>query len=355
MSETPLLLRALRGQSTQRVPVWYMRQAGRYLPEYNEVRSGKTFMELCRNVSAAVQVTLQPLDRFDVDGAIMFSDILTPLSGAGVPLHFAEKVGPVIERTVATEADLEMLSDFQAERDTPFVAEILRTMRAELERRGAARAGGRAALLGFAGAPFTLASYLVEGGTTRTFDQLKRMLFGNPELFARLSERLTEMTIDYLRMQLRAGADAVQLFDSWAGVLTPDDYERFSAPYVRKIIAGLRAAPEGKDAPFILFTGNGAHLLGSMAALEPDVISLDWRVTRAEADRLIPAGIALQGNLDPLILYGSTDEVRRRTRAVLESFAGRDGYVFNLGHGIHPKTPIDNVIAMLETVREFRS
>ncbi len=354
MSPTPEMIRALRGETTERVPVWYMRQAGRYLPEYNRVREGKTFLELCANVDAAVEVSLQPLDRFDLDAVIMFSDILTPLSGVGVPLHFAEKQGPVIERTIQSEGDLGMLANYRPEQQNAYVGEILRTLRVELERRAATRASGRPALLGFAGAPFTLASYLVEGGTTRTFERLKRMLFGQPDLFARLADRLTEMTIAYLRMQIQAGADAVQLFDSWAGVLAPADYEEFAAPYVRRIREALRGDGTA-SVPFILFTGTGAHLLREMSALGPDVISLDWRVTREQADACIPATIALQGNLDPLVLYGSEGEVRRRTRLVLEGFAGRPGYVFNLGHGIHPQTPINNVHAMLQTVREFRS
>lgn len=360
-----LLTRALRGEKTEATPVWYMRQAGRYLPEYNEIRRGLSFTELCADVDRAVRVSLQPYERFGVDGVIMFSDILTPLAGAGVPLHFEEKRGPILERTVESAADLALLDRFDPERDVPFVGAILKRLRAALDNlaNGSSEVRstpvqaelyakrGRPALLGFAGAPFTLASYLIEGGTSKKFEKTKGFVFGKSDLFLRLSERLAEITIEYLCFQLESGADAVQIFDSWGGVLSPRDYREFSAPFTARIIEGVR---KRFDRPIILFTGNGAHLLPEMIAQKPSAISLDWRVSAAEALRVVPEYIALQGNLDPLILYGTAQRTADETRHILNGFGERPGYVFNLGHGIHPQTPIENVETMLAEVRAFR-
>ncbi len=363
--QASLLERALRGEKTARIPVWYMRQAGRYLPEYNEIRRGLSFTELCADVDRAVRVSLQPYERFGTDGVIMFSDILTPLAGAGIPLHFEEKRGPILERTIETESDLSLLDRFDPKRDVPFVGAILNRLRTALDQlaNGSSEVRstpvqaelfakrGRPALLGFAGAPFTLASYLIEGGTSKKFEKTKAFVFGKSELFLRLSDRLADLTIDYLCFQLESGADAVQIFDSWGGVLAPHAYREFSAPFTQRIIAGVR---KRFDRPIILFTGNGAHLLPEMIAQRPDAISLDWRVSAAEALRVVPDYIALQGNLDPLILYGAAKRTAEETRHILTGFGERPGYVFNLGHGIHPQTPIENVETMLAEVRSFR-
>ena len=345
-NESPLLLRAYGREVTDRVPVWYMRQAGRYLPEYNEIRSGLSFMELVRNVDQATAVSLQPHRRFGLDGVIFFSDILTPLHAAGIDLHFEEKRGPVITTTVEKMSDLDCLREFVPDRDCAYVGEIQKRIRQEL---GAG--SNRPALLGFAGAPFTLASYLWEGGTSRRFERTKQILFGESAFAHAVLERLVELTVGYLDFQLRSGAEAVQIFDSWAGILRPEHYAEFAGRYTTQIIDRLR---QQHPQPVILFVGNAAHLLGEMVAQKPNVISLDWRVTPAEADRKIPPEIAIQGNLDPLVLYGSRERVIQETNRILEAWGGRAGYVFNLGHGIHPSTPIDNVAAMLETVRAFR-
>lgn len=344
-NETPLLIRAMRGEKTDRIPFWYMRQAGRYLPEYNEIRRGKSFIEVMENPDHAFEISMQPLRRFNMDAIIMFSDILTPIRAAGIPLHFEEKKGPVLEKTVQTQADVELFRNFDAAKACPYVVEILQRLRAEIEPMSA-----RPALLGFAGAPFTLASYLIEGGSTQKFEKTKACLFKDTELFLRLSDVLADLTIEYLQMQFKAGADAVQIFDSWGGILSPDHYAEFSAPFTRRIIDAIRQA--GK--PVILFVGNGSHLLGQMNAQKPDAISLDWRITATQAISQVDSNIALQGNMDPLVLYGTPERTRKETLKVLEAFGKRSRYIFNLGHGIHPASGLDNVQAMVDTVRNFR-
>lgn len=339
----PILVRALRGQKTPRVPFWYMRQAGRYLPEYNELRLGRTFVEVMESPDLSVEISLQPYRRFRMDGVIMFSDILTPLRGAGIPLHFEDKKGPVLGRTIQNESELAMFTDFDPEKGCAYVSEILQRLRTEL-------AGEEPpALLGFAGAPFTLASYLIEGGSTTKFEKTKGVLFSRPDFFARMSEALTELTIRYLTMQVKAGAQAVQIFDSWGGILARHHYQEFSVPYTSRIVQAVQKL----GVPVILFTGNAAHLLDDLIAQKPDCISLDWRITQESAAR-VPASIALQGNMDPLVLYGSKERTVAEVRRVLAAFGSRQGYVFNLGHGIHPQSPIENVEAMLAEVRAFK-
>ena len=342
----PLLVRALRGEKTERTPVWFMRQAGRYLPEYNEIRRGLTFIELTQNPELASEVTIQPYRRFQVDGLIMFADILTPLHGAGVPLHFEEKKGPILEQTISSRADLSMLDSFDPDKDTSYVRELIGRLRAFAD----GVSGDIPAVLGFAGAPFTMASYLIEGGTTKKFEKIKAMMFSDPELFHSICSRVADMTIDYLKMQIHAGVDAVQIFDSWGGILSLDHYREFSAPYTNRIIQALQKE-FGREKPVILFVGNAAHLLGPMVEAFPSAISLDWRVTPESALTSIPESIAIQGNMDPLVLYGSPDRVRSEAKRILQSFRGRPGYVFNLGHGIHPGSPMECVKAMIETVR----
>jgi uroporphyrinogen decarboxylase len=334
-----------------------MRQAGRYLPEYNELRRGRSFLELAETVELAVRVSLQPFERFAVDGIIMFSDILTPIKGAGIPLHFEERLGPVLEQKITGAGELSHLNaDFDPISDTAHVDHILRNLRGHIDGL-ALPVEHRPALLGFAGAPFTLASYLIEGGTSRKFEATKAALFGDSDFFHALSARLTEISIRYLKMQLDAGADAVQIFDSWGGILSPADYAEFSAPYTGRIVQALQ---EYSDRPVILFVGNSAHLLPEMIAQKPRVLSLDWRVRPAAIlDEMVRQGdpdLALQGNLDPLALYGTVDRVGHATRAVLDgfvTFARTGGYIFNLGHGIHPATPIQNVQTMIDTVRGY--
>jgi len=344
------MLRAIDGDSGDRVPIWFMRQAGRYLPEYNQVRSGMTFLELCRNVNSAVEVSLQPLRRFGVDGVIMFSDILTPLAGAGIKLRFEEARGPVFETTISDASGLSLLDRFDPERDCGFVAEIIGRLKKTLTE--GYSESERPTLLGFAGAPFTLASYLIEGKTSRKFELTKKAVFGDSDFFKKLCDRLADMTIDYLSMQIQSGADVVQIFDSWGGILSGEDYAEYSAPFIKKISDALKARfPETR---IIVFTGTGSHLLEQIAGIEPHVVSLDWRVVPAEVHSRIPAGIALQGNMDPLVLYGNPGIVRDRTLRALRTYSHRKNYIFNLGHGIHPSSPMECVEAMVKTVQEFR-
>lgn len=341
----PLLLRALKQQPVPRIPFWYMRQAGRYLPEYNQLRRGRTFLDMSTSSDLAFEITVQPHRRFGPDGLILFADILTPLHACGVPLYFEEKRGPVLERTIESSADLSMLDRFSPARDCSYVGDTL------VRLRGFAQDCGedRPAVLGFAGAPFTMASYLIEGGTSKKFEKIRRMMFGEPDLFDRICQRLVEMTVDYLSYQFEAGAEAVQLFDSWAGILSPSQYEEFAGRYTGAIIEALASR---FDRPVILFVGGGQHLLPEMSAQRPGCISLDWRVRPEDVSRL-PAGMAIQGNLDPLVLYGNVERVRRETQRVLETYGRRPGYVFNLGHGIHPAAPLENVQAMIDTIRGF--
>ncbi len=341
----PILLQALRGGKTPRIPVWYMRQAGRYLPEYNEIRRGKTFLELANTPELAFEVSIQPHKRFGVDGIILFADILTPIAGAGIPLVFEEQKGPVLDVTADLEKEIALTEHFDPAK-TWFTAETIRRLRSWID---AMPEGSRPGLLGFAGAPFTLASYLIEGRTSKKFEKTKAMVFGDPERFHRLSHALAGMTVKYLKMQIEAGVGAIQIFDSWGGILSPADYAEFSAPYIQHIIDEIK--PLGR--PVIAFVGNSHHLLSEIVKMNPTAVSLDWRTTPEEARKIIPESMGIQGNLDPLVLYGKPETVRTHTRRVLEGFRNRPGYVFNLGHGIHPASPIPCVEAMLDTVRTF--
>ena len=339
-----ILVQALRGERPSAVPLWFMRQAGRYLPEYHEIRRNYDFMDLCRDVDAAARISLQPYERFRTDGIIMFQDILTPLWAGGVDLHFEEGRGPVITSTFPDMESLGLLEEYRPSQ-TEFVAELIGKLtsfaRTEEE---------RPAVLGFAGAPFTLASYLIEGGSTRTFSKTKEALFGRAEFYHEMATRLAAMTVEYLKQQVSAGVDAVQIFDSWGGILSREHYFEFARPYTERVIAELKRA---SDVPVILFVGNGAHLTREMAHQSPAAIALDWRSSPEEAN--VPQHIAVQGNLDPLVLYGTPARTRAEARAVLERWSEHPGgYVFNLGHGIHPTTPIACVEAMVDTVRKYR-
>lgn len=348
----PLIIQALQGKKTQRVPVWFMRQAGRYLPEYNEIRKEKGFLELTQNPDLAFEITMQPYHRFQNDGIIMFADILTPVHGAGIPLHFEEKKGPVLEKIVESENDIDLLNEnYDPLKDNGYVRELLQRLRSSIDSLDTEDKPG---LLGFAGAPFTLASYLVEGGTSKKFEKTKEILFKKPDLFHKLSERLVKISIEYLRMQLQSGADAVQIFDSWGGILSAEHYAEFSAPYIKQIADAVKKE-FGKEKPVIAFTGNSAHLLKELNDLDTMAVSLDWRVLPEDVDRLIDETKAIQGNMDPMILYGTPERTREETKKVLDRFGSRNGgYVFNLGHGIHPGASIECVQVMMDTVREYR-
>ncbi len=318
-----------------------MRQAGRFLPEYRELRAQHGFLELCKTPALAAQVTMLPIRRFPVDAAILFADILLILEPMGVGLEFAKGDGPVIHRPVRTRADVARLARVSASTALVFVLETIRLVRAEL--------GTRAALIGFAGAPFTLASYLVEGRGSRNYVHTKTLMYGDPPAWHALMEHLGEATVDYVRAQVAAGAQAVQLFDSWIGCLGPDDYREYVLPHMRTVLAAIAAA----GVPVIHFGTGTSALLELMRDAGGDVIGLDWRVDLAQAWGRLGPGVAVQGNLDPVALFAPPEEIRRRAARILAHAAGRPGHIFNLGHGVLPETPVEHVAALVDAVHEL--
>ena len=318
-----------------------MRQAGRYLPEYRALREKLSFIELCRRPEVAVEITLQPLARFDLDGAIIFADILLPLEGMGIGFHFDAHDGPVIERTVRCAADLQGVRAGDPGADVPFVLEALRLASREL--------AGRVPLIGFAGAPFTLASYVIEGGHSRHYAEVKRLMLAEPDTFARLMDLLADTVTAYLLAQVKAGAEVLQLFDSWAGALSPSDYARFAAPHSRRVFDALR----GCGVPLIHFVAGGAGMLAQVRAAGGDVIGLDWRIDLDRARRELGDGVAVQGNLDPAALLGPPAEIERHAAEVLQRAQGRPGHIFNLGHGVLPATSPDAVARLVDYVHDW--
>jgi uroporphyrinogen decarboxylase len=318
-----------------------MRQAGRFLPEYRALRAQHGFLELCKTPALAAEVTMLPIRRFPVDAAILFADILLILEPMGVGLEFAAGDGPVIHRPVRARADVEALRRTAPEEALGFVLDTVRAVRAALATRSP-----RVPLIGFAGAPFTLASYLVEGRGSRDYVHTKTLMYGDPAGWHALMERLAEATVDYVKAQIAAGVEAVQLFDSWVGCLGPDDYRAFVLPHMQRTIAAIGAA----GVPVIHFgTGTGA-LLELMREAGGDLIGLDWRVDLGEAWGRLGDGVGVQGNLDPVALFAPPEEIRRRVGRILERAGGRPGHVFNLGHGVLPATPVAHVAALVDAV-----
>jgi uroporphyrinogen decarboxylase len=321
-------------------PVWFMRQAGRYMEVYRRIRAAHGMLEICHTPRLAAEVTLQPIERLDVDAAILFADILLPLEALGVGLEFAAGDGPVIARPVRGPDDLARLRDVDVESDLGYVGESVRAIVAAL--------GGRVPLIGFAGGPFTVASYLVEGGSSRSFVRTKRLMYEDPQTWNALLARLSALTLRYLEMQLAAGADAVQLFDSWVGMLSPDDYRRHVQPHSRTILAPLVR----RGVPVIHFGTQTGGLLRDLRDAGGSVIGVDWRRDLGEAWDELGAGVAVQGNLDPVMLFAPRAEVDRAARSILERAGARPGHVFNLGHGILPETPEATVRELVGFVRE---
>jgi len=331
-------LKACRGEATDYTPVWMMRQAGRYLPEYRQVRGAISFLELCKTPELCVQVTLQPVDRLDVDAAILFSDILIPMEAMGLPLEFHDGRGPIFPETVRDRAAVEKLLVPDPEETMGFVMETIRLLRRELN----------VPLIGFAGAPFTCATYLIEGGSSKVFWETKKMMFTAPELFHQLMDKISRCTTAYLLAQARAGAQALQLFDSWAGILAPCDFERFAAPYAARIISELQST----GLPIIYFANNGATLLELSAATGADVIGIDWRINIGEAIKRIGPR-AVQGNIDPAALLLPADQLRERIKDLLDGARSARGHIFNLGHGIHQFTPPEQARIAIDAVHEL--
>ena len=333
---------ACRRKATTYTPIWLMRQAGRYMKEYRALREKYSFLEMCKNPPLAAEVTLQPVRQFQVDAAIIFADILLPLEPMGIGFEFAKDEGPVFRQPIREMKQIEKLRIIEPEEDLPFVMEAIRMVRKELD--------GKIPLIGFSGAPFTLASYIIEGGHSKNYILTKGMMYQDPVAWDRLMGKLSEVLIRYLNAQIRSGAQALQLFDSWVGCLSPTDYERYVLPYSKKVIDGV-----DKSVPFIHFATTSSTLLERMKQAGGDVIGVDWRVDLGEAWSRIGYDVAIQGNLDPVILLGSVDLIEKEVKRILERAGDRPGHIFNLGHGILPNTPIENVVALVDMVHEYSS
>jgi len=334
--DTPLLVRALRREPVERTPVWFMRQAGRSLPEYRALRERHAFFDLAHTPELCAEVTLQPVRRHDVDAAVLFADIMTPVLGMGIEVDLVEGVGPVVERPIAAAADVERLRIPDPEEAFAPVLEAVRIVRHELE--------PERAVIGFCGGPFTVAGYLVEGRPSRDFARTKELMYREPDVWHALMGKLAETFAGYVRAKAAAGADAIQLFDSWVGALSVPDYEEFVAPYSARVL-------EAAEVPTIHFGTGTAHLLGSMAAAGGDAIGLDWRVPLDHGWLAIGPEKAVQGNLDPAVLLGPWERIEAAALDVLARADGRPGHVFNLGHGVMPETNPENLSRLAELVR----
>lgn len=339
-------LRALLREPVDRTPVWMMRQAGRYLPEYRATRKqAGSFMDLCRNKELASEVTLQPLERFPLDAAILFSDILTIPDAMGLGLRFETGEGPVFDKPVRTMADAKKLFVPDMATDLGYVMDAVSTIRKDLN--------GRVPLIGFSGSPWTLATYMIEGGSSKTYAIIKAMMFDQPAILHHILDVLADSVIAYLNAQIEAGAQAVQVFDTWGGVLTPRDYNEFSLRYMHKIVDGLKREHDGRKVPVILFTKGGGQWLEAMADTGADALGLDWTINIDDARARVGDRVALQGNMDPSILYASPERIRQEVATILEQYGNGSGHVFNLGHGIHPEINPEHAGAFINAVTEL--
>lgn len=339
-------LRALLRQEVDMTPVWMMRQAGRYLPEYKATRAqAGDFMSLCRNAELACEVTLQPLRRYPLDAAILFSDILTVPDAMGLGLYFEQGEGPRFERPVHSLADVQALPVPDPEDELGYVMNAVRTIRRELK--------GEVPLIGFSGSPWTLATYMVEGGSSKAFTRIKQMMYADPRALHLLLDKLADSVILYLNAQIRAGAQSVMVFDTWGGVLTPRDYRDFSLHYMHKIVDGLIREHDGRRVPVTLFTKNGGQWLEQIAATGCDALGLDWTTDIADARRRVGDKVALQGNMDPSMLYASPARIREEVGSILAGFGKGTGHVFNLGHGIHQDVDPAHAGVFVDAVHEL--
>lgn len=332
-------LKACWGEPVDYTPVWIMRQAGRYLPEYQAVRAEVDFLTLCKTPELAAKVTMQPVERLGVDAAILFSDILIPIEAMGMHLEFSDKKGPILKEPVRTKSALDRLIIPDTEDSMPFVIETIRILRRKLQ----------VPLIGFSGAPFTLSTYIIEGGSTKSFVNTKKMMFQNPGLFHELMEKLTFTVISYLTSQIRAGAQAVQIFDSWVGILSPDEFDEYVLFYTKKTISELKK----EGVPVIYFANECAGLLSSIKKTGADVIGIDWRIDLKEAIKRLGKRYSVQGNLDPCALFLPKEKIEEKVKDILYKGEFARGHIFNLGHGILPETPVENTIAMVEAVHRF--
>ncbi len=340
------LLKALLGEPVDVTPVWMMRQAGRYLPEYRATRKqAGDFLTLCKTPDLACEVTMQPLRRYPFDAAILFSDILTIPDALGQGLYFVEGEGPKFRKVIRSAADVEQLPEVNMADELSYVMDAVSVIRKEL--------AGSIPLIGFSGSPWTLATYMIEGGGSKDFRIAKQFMYDSPEAMHLLLEKLADAVADYLNAQIRAGAQAVQIFDTWGGILSGNAYRTFSLDYMQRIVSKLQRENEGRRVPIILFTKNGGQWLESIAETGCDAIGLDWTTEIGEARSRVGSRVALQGNMDPTILYASPKVIRDEVATILKSFGPGEGHVFNLGHGITPEVNPDNVSHFVEAVHEY--
>lgn len=340
MARNDRFLKACRKEPVDCTPIWMMRQAGRYLPEYREIRSKHSFIEMCKNPELVVEVTLQPIRRFELDAAIIFADILLPLEHMGIDFEFTKDDGPQIKNPIRTKNDIEKMRTFDIEEKMDYLLTSIKLVRKELD--------GKVPLIGFSGAPFTLASYIIEGGGSRNYIYTKTMMYSDPNAWHLLMNKLVDMIIAYLNAQIRAGAQAVQIFDSWVGCLSPSDYREFILPHQKRLFDGL-----DKSVPHIHFAFGASHLLKLVKEAGGDVIGLDWRIDIDEAWKILNYETGVQGNLDPAALYGSKDYIKKRVIDILERANNRNGHIFNLGHGILPTVPVENAQYLIDLVHEM--
>jgi len=340
MSRADRFLKACRREAVDCTPVWMMRQAGRYLPEYREIRAKHTFLEMCKTPEVAAEVTIQPVRRYEIDAAIIFADILLPLEPMGIGLEFAKGEGPVIHNPVRSMTHVEKLKPVDADSQIEYLMKAIKIVLKELN--------GKVPLIGFSGAPFTLASYIIEGGGSRNYEHAKAMMFAEPKTWHKLMEHLTGVIINYLNAQIDTGVQVVQLFDSWVGALGPSDYREFVLPHQKDVIAGIK-----KTVPLIHFAHGASHLLEMVAQAGGDVIGLDWRCDLDAAWKRVGYEKAVQGNLDPVSLFGSKEFIRKRTKDILDRAGNRTGHIMNLGHGILQQTPLDHAAEFINATHEL--
>lgn len=334
-------LKACRREETDYTPVWLMRQAGRYMPEYMAIREKSDFLTMCKTPELATEVTLQPVDIIGVDAAILFADILLPLEGMGLDLAFAKNEGPVISNPVRNKQDVDNIRILEAEEATPYVMDAIRMLRKELE--------NKVPLIGFSGAPFTIASYIIEGGGSKEYKNCKTMMYKEPELWHALLGKISEVLLRYLKAQIKAGAQAVQMFDSWVGALNAQDYVTYVLPHSKFVLAGLK----DEGVPVIHFANNAGAMLENVAEAGGDVIGVDWRINLDVAWNRVGYDRAIQGNLDPFILFSTPEVIEEKVKWILELADNRPGHIFNLGHGINKETPVENVKALVEAVHKY--
>ncbi len=340
MSRADRFINACRRQPVDCTPVWMMRQAGRYLPEYREIRAKHTFLEMCKTPELAAEVTIQPIRRYEIDAAIIFADILLPLEPMGIGLEFAKGEGPVIHNPVRTMSDVQKLKPIDAATQIEYLMTAIKIVLKELN--------GKVPLIGFSGAPFTLASYIIEGGGSRNYEHAKTMMFAEPKAWHKLMEHLTGVIINYLNAQIDTGVQVVQLFDSWVGALGPADYREFVLPHQKNVIAGVK-----KTVPLIHFANGATHLLEMVAEAGGDVIGLDWRCNLDEAWKRVGHDKGVQGNIDPISLFGTKEFIRKRTKEILDRAGNRNGHIMNLGHGILQQTPLDHAAEFINATHEM--